>query len=77
MPQSWHFLGPVTRFQDRSKPVTYEIAQIKLIVENQNPESVGVSTEGIVVYPEDEVHLSITCTFPQLTLSRLSKSGVI
>ncbi|RDW62009.1 bet v1-like protein [Coleophoma cylindrospora] len=52
--KSWHLLGPVTRFQKRSEPLVYEIAQVKLIVENQSPDSDGVSMEGIVVYAEEK-----------------------
>jgi hypothetical protein len=53
--QSWHLLGPVTRFQSRSAKVVYEIAQVTLIVENRSPQSEGVDREGIVVYAQDEV----------------------
>ncbi|EPE37006.1 Bet v1-like protein [Glarea lozoyensis ATCC 20868] len=52
--KSWHLLGPVTRFQDRSKKVKYEIAQTTLIVENRSPESDGIGKDGIVVYAEDQ-----------------------
>ncbi|KAG0644982.1 Carnitine monooxygenase alpha subunit [Hyphodiscus hymeniophilus] len=52
--KSWHLLGPVTRFQDRSKSLLYEIAQITLIVENNSPESAGIGIEGITVRAEDE-----------------------
>lgn len=53
--KSWHFLGPVTRFQNRKEPVTYEIAQVKLIVENTSPESDEISVDGIVVRAEDKM----------------------
>jgi hypothetical protein len=53
--QSWHLLGPVTRFQNRSEVVKYEIAQITIIVVNEAPESDGVNVDGIVVYAEDKV----------------------
>jgi hypothetical protein len=43
----------MTRF--RSERVIYEIAQITIIVENVNPESTNVGTEGIIVYAEDKV----------------------
>jgi hypothetical protein len=56
--QSWHLLGPVTRFQSRSKPVIYEIAQVTLVVENKSPESVEVDCDGIVVHAQDEVSSS-------------------
>jgi hypothetical protein len=55
--QSWHFLGPVTRFQNRSEKVIYEIAQVVLIVENKSPESDGVNTDGVVVYAAEKVSL--------------------
>jgi hypothetical protein len=53
--QSWHLLGPVTRFQSRSETVVYEIAQVTLLVENRSPESEGVDRDGIVVYAQEEV----------------------
>lgn len=53
--QSWHFLGPVTKFQDRSKPVIYEIAQATLIVENNSPELDEIDFDGITVRSDDEV----------------------
>ena len=57
--QAWHFLGPVTRFQSRTKPVIYEIAQVTIVVENRSPESDGVNRGGIVVYSQDEAcHLN-------------------
>ncbi|TVY59368.1 Carnitine monooxygenase oxygenase subunit [Lachnellula cervina] len=52
--KSWHFLGPVTRFQNRSEKVTYEIAQVTVIVENRSPEHDGIDIDGITVYAEDE-----------------------
>ena len=58
MVQSWHFLGPVTRFQNRREPVTYEIAQVTIIVENTSPETDGITSDGIIVYAEDEAILS-------------------
>ncbi|KAE8441131.1 hypothetical protein EG329_005843 [Mollisiaceae sp. DMI_Dod_QoI] len=45
---SWHFLGPVTRFQKRSEGVKYEIAQVTIIVENKAPASDGINIDGIV-----------------------------
>ncbi|KAG9240516.1 hypothetical protein BJ878DRAFT_537083 [Calycina marina] len=51
--KSWHFLGPVTRFQDRSSPVVYEIAQVILIVENLSEASEDINTDGIVVRSKD------------------------
>lgn len=46
----------MTRFQDRSKPVIFEIAQVRLVVENRSPEEPGVvSKVGVVVYAEEEV----------------------
>jgi hypothetical protein len=45
----------VTRFQNRKEPVTYEIAQVKIIVENTSPESDSVKSDGIIVYAEDKV----------------------
>jgi len=55
--QSWHFLGPVTRFQTRSEKVKYEIAQVTVIVDNRSPESEGINVDGITVYAEDKVRL--------------------
>ncbi|KAF8858673.1 Bet v1-like protein [Acephala macrosclerotiorum] len=52
--KSWHFLGPVTRFQNRSEAVKYEIAQVTIIVENKAPESDGMNIDGIVVYAEEK-----------------------
>lgn len=52
--KSWHFLGPVTRFQKRDERVIYEIAQVTLIVANESPESDTINTDGIVVYTEDK-----------------------
>jgi hypothetical protein len=43
------------------EPVTYEIAQVTIIVENTSPESDGITSDGIIVYAEDEARL------PQLT----------
>jgi hypothetical protein len=48
----------VTRFQDRKKPVIYEIAQVTLIVENTSPESDGINSDGIIVYAEDKASIS-------------------
>ncbi len=45
----------MTRFQKRDEKVVYEIAQVKLIVENQSPASDGFSIERIAVYPEEKV----------------------
>jgi len=45
----------VTRFQKRDEKVVYEIAQVKLVVENQSPTIDGFNTEGIVVYPVEKV----------------------
>jgi len=50
----WHLLGPVTRFQNRDEKVVYEIAQVKIFVENKSPPSEGVVSEGLVVSAEDE-----------------------
>lgn len=55
--QSWHFLGPVTRFQKRAEKVRYEIAQVTVIVENISPENEGIDIDGITVFSEDEVWL--------------------
>ncbi|KAH9211544.1 hypothetical protein DL95DRAFT_392400 [Leptodontidium sp. 2 PMI_412] len=52
--KSWHFLGPVTRFQKRFEPLVYEIAQVKIIVENRSPESEDVNSDGIVVFAEEK-----------------------
>ncbi|KAG9230831.1 hypothetical protein BJ875DRAFT_498807 [Amylocarpus encephaloides] len=66
--KSWHFLGPVTRFQNRSEKIIYEIAQTTLIVENRSPPREGIDTEGIIVYPED----------PALQIqSHLTPSGLV
>ena len=46
----------MTRFQDHSKPVIYEIAQVKLIVRNTNPLSATANIEGITVHAENEVY---------------------
>ncbi|CAG8948816.1 hypothetical protein HYFRA_00001939 [Hymenoscyphus fraxineus] len=56
--KSWHFLGPITRFQNRSEKVIYEIAQTTLVVENRSPPSDGITFEGVVVYAQDEVEIS-------------------
>ncbi|KAL3417215.1 cytochrome P450 oxidoreductase [Phlyctema vagabunda] len=60
LPASW-FCSPALYqlerravFLKRFEPVTYEIAQVKIIVENKSPESEVVSKEGIVVYAEDK-----------------------
>lgn len=49
----------MTKFQNRSEKVLYEIAQIKIIVENNSPEQDGVNQDGIVVYAEDKVKPSL------------------
>ena len=56
--KSWHFLGPVTKFQNRNEKIVYEIAQIKIIVENTSAEQTEVDQDGIVVYAEEKVALS-------------------
>lgn len=72
--KSWHFLGPVTRFQDRSKPVIYEIAQVKLIVENTSPESEKITKDGITVRAEDEtIEIRSHITPSGLLFATLSK----
>jgi len=52
--KSWHFLGPVPRFQKRTELIKYEIAQVTLIVENTSPECSGTIKDGIIVYAEDK-----------------------
>lgn len=52
--QSWHLLGPVTRFQSRSEKVEYEIAQVTIVVENQSPESDDINIDGIIVYAQEK-----------------------
>jgi hypothetical protein len=44
----------VTRFQKRNEPVLYEIAQVKIIVDNISPESESITGNGIVVYAEEK-----------------------
>ncbi|KAH7311055.1 hypothetical protein BKA65DRAFT_468415 [Rhexocercosporidium sp. MPI-PUGE-AT-0058] len=66
--KSWHFLGPVTRFQKRFEPLVYEIAQVKIIVENRSPESDEVNTDGIVVFAEEK---------NRLIKSHLTPSGLV
>jgi hypothetical protein len=49
-------LGPVTRFQKRGEEgrITYEIAQVKVYVENRSEDVPGVvDTEGVVVFGDD------------------------
>jgi len=66
--KSWHLLGPITRFQSRSEPVVYEIAQVTITVRNTSPESAGMSGDGIVVAAEDET-IQVR--------SHLTKSGLL
>lgn len=42
--------------------MSYEIAQVKFFVKNESPGSVGPNFEGIVVYPEKEVCMTLTLT---------------
>jgi hypothetical protein len=35
--------------------VEYEIAQVKIFVENRSPESAGLNIDGIVVFAEEKV----------------------
>jgi hypothetical protein len=48
----------VTRFQDRKKPVVFEIAQVTIMVENTSPESNGITSDGIIVYAQDKARFS-------------------
>lgn len=50
----------MTRFQNRSEKVTYEIAQVTVIVENRSPEHDGIDIDGITVYAEDEVQFQLS-----------------
>lgn len=50
----------MTRFQNRSEKVTYEIAQVTVIVENKSPEHDGIDIDGITVYAEDEVQFQLS-----------------
>jgi hypothetical protein len=65
----------VTRFQNRKEPVIYEIAQVKIIVENTGPDE-SLAGKGIIVYAEDRARPPQLAKKHPLKLIRTEKSNI-